>query len=64
MMTELPPLREYHVFTRIFNPSRGMVKIFLCSVHARNRKDAVKYGTEHLEVNENGEMEELILKIV
>ena len=33
-------MTEYHIFTKIFNPCRGMVEVFLGSTYATSLKDA------------------------
>lgn len=41
-------MREFHVFTEVFNPRRGMVECFLCSVFATSLAEAQQRGREEV----------------
>lgn len=45
-------MNEYHVFTNVFNPNRGTVEVFLCSVFADSMAEAKQRGRKHIERGE------------
>ncbi len=45
-------MTKYNVLTETFNPSRGMVETFLCSIYAENLSEARRLGRQEIEKGE------------
>lgn len=43
---------KWHVFTEVFNPSRGMMRVFLCDVYADTLAEAKRLARREVERGE------------
>lgn len=41
-------MNEYHLFTEVLNPRRGMVEVFLCSIYASTLAEARRLGRKEI----------------